>query len=67
MAGNTYGNCGKDSQGRYVKCDKRWVQRWHPWVPHLLLPHPLPTPVKGLAGPYPNLLASPLGTAPFWT
>uniref|UniRef100_A0A8C3E889 ADAM metallopeptidase domain 33 n=1 Tax=Corvus moneduloides TaxID=1196302 RepID=A0A8C3E889_CORMO len=22
-AGNTYGNCGKDSQGRYVKCDKR--------------------------------------------
>ncbi|KAI6069749.1 Disintegrin and metalloproteinase domain-containing protein 33-like protein [Aix galericulata] len=23
MAGNTYGNCGKDSQGRYVKCDKR--------------------------------------------
>lgn len=26
MAGNTYGNCGKDSQGRYVKCDKRWVQ-----------------------------------------
>ena len=37
MAGNTYGNCGKDSQGRYVKCDKRWVQRWHPWVPHVLL------------------------------
>lgn len=26
MAGNTYGNCGKDSQGRYVKCDKRWVK-----------------------------------------
>ncbi|KAJ7424302.1 hypothetical protein WISP_29278 [Willisornis vidua] len=23
MAGNTYGNCGKDSHGRYVKCDKR--------------------------------------------
>ncbi|NWY37375.1 ADA33 protein, partial [Sylvia atricapilla] len=23
MAGNTYGNCGKDSQGHYVKCDKR--------------------------------------------
>ncbi|KAM9236726.1 disintegrin and metalloproteinase domain-containing protein 33 [Leptosomus discolor] len=23
MAGNTYGNCGKDSHGRYVKCEKR--------------------------------------------
>ncbi|XP_019408103.1 PREDICTED: disintegrin and metalloproteinase domain-containing protein 33, partial [Crocodylus porosus] len=23
MAGNTYGNCGKDSQGQYMKCDRR--------------------------------------------
>lgn len=39
MAGNTYGNCGKDSQGRYVKCDKRWV------------PHgPIAHPKMGLAG-----------------
>lgn len=44
MAGNTYGNCGKDSQGRYVKCDKRWVQRWHQGTP-CPLPHPeLPLP-----------------------
>lgn len=33
MAGNTYGNCGKDSQGRYVKCDKRWVPHPSPAAP----------------------------------
>lgn len=56
MAGNTYGNCGKDSQGRYVKCDKKWVQHWHPWVPHLLLLHlqpPAAHPCEGAGGALP--------------
>ena len=24
VAGNAFGNCGKDAQGNYVKCDKRY-------------------------------------------
>lgn len=48
MAGNTYGNCGKDSQGRYVKCDKRWV-------PHPSPAGPIAHPEVGLAGLHPHL------------
>lgn len=56
MAGNTYGNCGKDSQGRYVKCDKRWV----PWG--VLYPPP-----AVLGGSHLSLQASALGAALFCT